>query len=255
MPKRGFTLVELSIVLVIIGLLVGGVLAGQELILVSKRQKVINMWEDMNVSANTFKTKYNALPGDFRKAANFSLGGNGDGNGHIFAAHPAAMSFSHHPGSNVEPCNFFAHLSAAQLIKQNVSSCPVNTTIESVAPVLPFNEKTHYAVSAPCSPYNCMIPSTIGHFFWTNGMYNGGTSVIFSHSTAYHMSEAPFTPQDTFWLDSKLDDGKAIQGSFVIIANSGVADNSHRCVDTAQSNEYDLTITSRDCHARMRTAF
>jgi prepilin-type N-terminal cleavage/methylation domain-containing protein len=60
---RGFTLIELSIVLVVIGLLVGGVLVGQELI---KAQI-----EKLNTAANTFRDKYNCIPGDCANATNF----------------------------------------------------------------------------------------------------------------------------------------------------------------------------------------
>jgi len=66
--KSGFTLVELAIVIVVIGLLVGGVLVGQELIKQAQIRNVISQIREYNTAANTFRAKYNSLPGDFDKA-------------------------------------------------------------------------------------------------------------------------------------------------------------------------------------------
>ena len=60
----GFTLIELSIVLVIIGLIVGGVLVGQDLIRAAYIRAQISQIEKFNTAVNTFYGKYQALPGD-----------------------------------------------------------------------------------------------------------------------------------------------------------------------------------------------
>jgi len=62
--KNGFTLLELSIVLVIIGLVVGGVLVGTDLIRSAKLQKVMREAQGYANAVSTFKLKYNGLPGD-----------------------------------------------------------------------------------------------------------------------------------------------------------------------------------------------
>src|SRR5688572_21710023 len=71
MKTRGFTLIELSIVLVIIGLLVGGVLVGRDLIKAAEIQKVISQAEQYKTVFYTFKNKYNCIPGDCRNATTF----------------------------------------------------------------------------------------------------------------------------------------------------------------------------------------
>ena len=89
MPNRqGFTLVELSIVLVIIGLLIGGILAAQSMIQTARIQSVIRQISQYDIAVTNFQTRYDALPGD---AAPF--GGNGNGwiepNGNFFTGEAA----------------------------------------------------------------------------------------------------------------------------------------------------------------------
>lgn len=80
--RKGFTLVELSIVMIIIGVLVGGVLSGQALVRQAKLRSVIAEVDKLRVAWNSFQRRYDVVPGDWAQAANFfptSAGGNGDG--------------------------------------------------------------------------------------------------------------------------------------------------------------------------------
>ena len=71
----GFTLIELSVVLVIIGLIVGSVLVGQSLISAAGVRATIAQIEKYNTAANTFREKYGYLPGDIKDpdASSFGL--------------------------------------------------------------------------------------------------------------------------------------------------------------------------------------
>ena len=73
--RVGFTLIEVSIVLVIIGLLAGGVLVGRDLIEAAKIRQQITQIEQFKAAVNTFRAKYNALPGDllFTQATAFGF--------------------------------------------------------------------------------------------------------------------------------------------------------------------------------------
>src|SRR5512145_902954 len=73
--QKGFTLVEIAIVLVIIGLLLGGVLKGQELINSAKVKNLANDFNSISAFVYAYQDKYRALPGDDR-AATDHLGAN-----------------------------------------------------------------------------------------------------------------------------------------------------------------------------------
>lgn len=71
MNRQAFTLVELSIVLVILGLLVGGVLSGQSLIRAAELRSILTERDRYQTAINAFRDKYFALPGDMKNAYAF----------------------------------------------------------------------------------------------------------------------------------------------------------------------------------------
>jgi prepilin-type N-terminal cleavage/methylation domain-containing protein len=83
--QNGFTLVEIAIVLVIIGLLLGGILKGQELITNAKVRNVADQVNAVKAAYFAFQDRYRALPGDYLKdqaianIPNVTDGGNGNG--------------------------------------------------------------------------------------------------------------------------------------------------------------------------------
>lgn len=69
--KQGVTLVEIAIVLVIIGLLLGGILKGQELINNAKVKNMIGYQESLRGAWYAFIDRYEAVPGDWTRASQF----------------------------------------------------------------------------------------------------------------------------------------------------------------------------------------
>lgn len=69
--KKGFTLIELAIVVIIIGLAASGVLAGKELIKQANLKKHIDALREVDLAFKTFKLKYNDLPGDIPNPERF----------------------------------------------------------------------------------------------------------------------------------------------------------------------------------------
>ena len=66
--QKGFTLVEIAIVLVIIGLLLGGILKGQEMITQAKIKNIISDFSGISAAFHGYQDRYRALPGDDAQA-------------------------------------------------------------------------------------------------------------------------------------------------------------------------------------------
>lgn len=79
--QAGFTLVEIAIVLVIIGLLLGGVLKGQSLIDSARVKNIIQQSTSLTSAVNAYQDKFRALPGDDLQGTTHAPGATGNGNG------------------------------------------------------------------------------------------------------------------------------------------------------------------------------
>ena len=83
--QKGFTLVEIAIVLVIVGLLIGGVLKGQEMITNAKLKRIESDNAGLAAAIFSYQDRYLQLPGDDNAADDRFDGFEavGDGNGSI----------------------------------------------------------------------------------------------------------------------------------------------------------------------------
>lgn len=120
--SRGFTLVELAIVLVIIGIILGAVLKGQELINNAKIKRAYNQYREVLAAIYTYYDKYGFYPGDDPNASTRWAGAaDGNKNGLIDGGGRFTCS-----SNATEDCAIWEHLRFAGIITGSSYTNPAN---------------------------------------------------------------------------------------------------------------------------------
>jgi prepilin-type N-terminal cleavage/methylation domain-containing protein len=228
--RRGFTLIEMSIVLVIIGLIVGGILVGQSLIAAAAVRAQISQIEKYNTAANTFRGKYGYLPGDIPNPYAGQFGfqtrgtypGTGDGNGllqsdmTIGGLQVGAFPF------DSEQAMFWVDLSAANLIEGSFSSATPtsnNTLIAATAVGQYFpqakigNGGYVYVWSGGWKGSNVNEQGGDGQNYFAVGIVNG------SNVNGASFDAPLMTPVQAYAIDTKMDDGLPQSGGVLALGS------------------------------------
>lgn len=228
---NGFTLIELSIVLVIIGLVIGGVMVGQSLIRSSGIRSTISQLEKYNSAIGAFQLKYDFLPGDIpgSKAANFGFYNVtgvltdtiacGDGNGIIQGWNANVWV----EGGNFagEVIMFFLHLSQARLIDGMYGAGGSHVTVQGATPTGgSYNGVIPPSVTVESTYVNEILPAAKlgrGNFF-TVGSTGGINYFILTAINRMDTHQDMFStnnlsPNDSYTIDLKIDDGLPATGT------------------------------------------
>lgn len=213
--EAGFTLVELSIVLVIIGLIVGGVLAGQDMIKAAQVRATVSQTEKYNTAVNTFRDKFGAMPGDVgaTKATQFGMNsatvalrttaGGIDQDGLIECNAAACAANPRDFGS--ETAMFWNDLSWAALISESLQTATpaagnggAAVTADAILTVLP---------EAKIGRGNYFTVFSAGgkNFYQLAGI------TAISAAGVYTLANR-LTPQEAYNIDAKMDDGRPTTG-------------------------------------------
>ena len=216
--ERGFTLVELAIVMIIIGLLIGGILKGQELINNARVSSSVSQIKGIEAAVNTFRDKYAALPGDINNASGRIPGctaapcsTNGDGDSLIEVTGNDVGAAVVTPGANNET-QVFAHLAAASLLTGDVQ--PVTAwSPQTALPNFNLGGKARLGYVAQGTGQTGAIATAAvpgGHYV---GVGNGGAALTGGTLSAGDMAN----------IDRKLDDGLPNVGSVLAVGNAACA--------------------------------
>lgn len=184
--QQGFTLIEIAIVLVIIGLLLGGILKGQELITNARVRNLIAQQDGVKAAFFAFQDRFRALPGDYNQATTNITGistaacngGNGNGDGQITT-------------TNDENILAWEHLSKAGFITGSYTCAAAPET----------------TASAPTNPYSRFLQIIYD---------NNYDATAANPATARHnLKTGNQVPSDILAeVDRKVDDGNAATGGF-----------------------------------------
>ncbi len=222
--QEGFTLIEIAIVLVIIGLLLGGVLKGQELINSARVRALNNTTDGITAAWFSFQDRYRAFPGDYldaRSVVNLAANGvgvnGGDGNGRVDTGN--------------ERARVWTHLEAAGYITGGYDGTAI----------------------AAADEYGCAVTTCPDNGF--------GSGMVISHGSliqtpiaadAHELITGRGIPVDVLSeLDLKIDDGAAVTGLMQV----GVAGTNFTAAESAaciNDPDYQLLTPSDNCAAIFR---
>ncbi|MES2985340.1 MAG: prepilin-type N-terminal cleavage/methylation domain-containing protein [Pseudomonadota bacterium] len=240
--RRAFSLVELSIVLVIIGLLVGGVLSGRALIRANELRAVPVEYGKFFVASQAFRDRFSYIAGDIPTATNYwgamaacpgdyttpstdTATCNGDGNGAI---------------ASRERYRFWHHLANAGMIEGRYTGVPVAVTVALLTA----------GIDTPLSKIGGvqvlkLSDNGAGVMLATDPRH----AIIFfgAASTSASAAVPILSPEEAWSIDTKMDDGLPGKGTMMNYNNTHTTVGSCVTSATADTATYALTLSDKAC--------
>lgn len=261
-----FTLIELSIVLIIIGLVAGGVLMGRDLVRFAELRKLNKQVERFSIAVHTFKEKYQCLPGDCLEATKF-FGVDPEGCNDAFVVRTPKVETCNGNGNGMIELNaatlhyetflFWQHLASAQLITglysggetvriNPIINCPAVSLREDMCFL--FRGSPSAAFAGSWSLYSLGEPGETNLMI----MYPSGDlgdAGIWGNPKNWHV----LSGAESYQYDIKFDDGDPVRGKIRAI-NSGFVGTNCTTTDDP-SAEYKSNSSEMGCAFRYPRLF
>lgn len=236
--QSGYTLVEMSIVVAIVGLLIAGVIGGESLYQASKLRRLSTEIIQYTTAINQFKQEYNYYPGDFPNANAFWGDGNGNGDGVV-----------HYDWNDwtAEDLLLWRHLTKSSLVPSSYTGASYSGSVQYAA-----------GVNVPVSS----AFKTITFAFFMVDLNSDYASPAYQKITNNRASRLHISVPDVAngnpWstdnnslnskeaqaLDLKMDDGIADSGKFVTYGiNVGCTTAAYNAIEA----DYNLSNSTRNC--------
>ena len=233
MPRsqHGFTLVEIAIVLVIVGLLLGGVLKGQDLINGARVRNLADMNAGIQAAYYGFIDRYRQVPGDMTASAAASAIGDatitagGDANGRIDDRDWGEASA------------LWVHLTRAGFLQGSYDGGATSATRYRDAAVAPQNAFNGYMLLAQTRDYS----TTAGA---PNASQPVRLGLVLGDNIPVDIARE---------LDLKIDDQRPLTGALrftgaTTVSHRGVSEATTPCMTSATTNEYDVAGDAQHCN-------
>ena len=228
--KQGFTLLELSIVLVIIGLIIGGITTGASMIRSAELNSIVSDINKFQTAFNVYRLQYNAIPGDHKDAARFwpsTTSGDGD------------RQFD----MNGEQFRAWEHLALAELISGSFTGVAGSGSARDavIGENIPAGSITGsgYSIyrhnSAPGHPTRFDIESGKNHI------------ELGAELRPYESLNPIFLPSEAHGIDSKIDDGNPSSGKIWTQYTAQHANCTTPTNSTGTNAAYKLDETENRC--------
>lgn len=252
MQKNAFSLVELSIVLVILGLLVGGILGGKSLIRAAELRSASNEFSRYVTASYTFRDKYFGFPGDISNATSV-WGDQATGTQSCASAATADGSpgtcngnADGYIGIGNEMHRAWQQLAFAGLIEgsytgQNGGGTGCGSSCDSVAGTnVPMSRIANGGYDYTLIGQDPV--SDAARFFSTvlTGMRN--TLTLGAKSTNFFHLNGLLTPEEAWNIDTKIDDGQPQYGRLWVQRNTNCT-----TTNSPTTAAWYLTQTSAQC--------
>lgn len=244
--KSAFSLIELSIVLIIIGLLIAGVTGGASLIKSSELRSVATEARAWATCVNGFYNQFNYLPGDYATDVGTGLAGDGDG------------TIEQYNGTRSEAASAWQQMRAAGIVDSSIigsttliayTAAPTFSGSSNNAPVSKikssgwvFDYCLYTVANSNCtqaavSQNQVILSGTI------SSMTGASTNAVsFTLGGASNLATGALTPTDALSVDAKIDDGVGYTGKV-----RGVNTQSTSNCMSVSTGVYVTATTTKTC--------
>lgn len=245
--EKGFTLVELAIVMTIIGLLIGGILKGQELMQNARVTSTIAQVRSYEAAVTTFRDTYSAIPGDMANADSRLPGCTGSCNAAAANIGDSLIGTvgnvtAHQAVANSETVLFWSHMLLTNLISGVTGDVAINGAFN--------NGSAAWGESHPAARIGGGFHVKTGDgstalAFAASGTQPAGINLVLQNAVAADIDGTAgvqvLSPLRAAQIDRKMDDGKSATG---YLQAYGAA----TCANGGPNNDsYDESAAGDDC--------